>query len=160
MNEMQKWRLIVEIAHKPASAQFIAHISADTPENRKHLQDLEKFTKQIEDEESRSSHVPLDVQAVPDVDDRKAWDAYWSAQELEWERVSKHHAERSAIEQQRQEDAYSATVDGIRLAAKDAMDDMVEADREVVSKLAMQALTSQQNQAKKIRKQAMRQLKK
>ena len=160
MNEMQKWRLIVEIAHKPASAQFIARITADTPENRKHLQDLEKFTKQIEDEENRPSNVPIEVKAVPDVDDRKAWDAYWSAHELEWERVRKRHAERSAIEQQRQEDAYSATVDGIRLAAKDAMDDMVEADREVVSKLAKQALTSQQNQAKKIRKQAMRQLKK
>lgn len=160
MNEMQKWRLIVEIAHKPASAQFIHSITADTPENRKHLQDLDKFAKQIEDEETRSLHVPLDVQTVPDVDDRKAWDAYWSAQKLEWERVRKQHAERSAIERQRQGDAYSAKVDGIRLAAKDAMDDMVEADREVVSKLAKQAITSQQNQAKRIRKQAMRQLKK
>ena len=160
MNEMQKWRLIVEIANKPASAQFIQRITADTHENRKTLQDLEKFEKQIEDEESSPFEVPLDVQAVPDVDDTNAWNAYWSAQELEWSRVRKIHAEQSAIEKQRQEDAYSATVDGIRLAAKDAMDDMVEADREVVSKLAKQALTSQQNQAKKIRKQAMRQLKK
>ena len=39
------------------------------------------------------------------------------------------------------------------------MDDMIEKDREVVAKLAKQALKSQQQQNTKIRKQAMRQLK-
>ena len=160
MNEMLKWRLIVEIASKPASAQFIQRICADTPENRKHLEDLKAHAKKIEDEEQRAFDIPLDIRAIPDESDKDAWDAYWTAQELEWERLEKKHKERTAIERQKQIDAYDAQVDGIRLAAKDAMEDMIEKDKEVVSKLAKQALKSQQNDAQRIRKQAMRQLKK
>jgi hypothetical protein len=61
---------------------------------------------------------------------------------------------------QKQADAYQAQVDGIRLAAKDAMDYMIDKDREVVSKLAKQAINSKQQQSQKVHKQAMRQLKK
>ena len=61
---------------------------------------------------------------------------------------------------QKQADAYQAQVDGIRLAAKDAMDDMIDKDREVVSKLAKQAMNSKEQQSKKVHKQAMRRLKK
>jgi hypothetical protein len=159
MNEMLKWKLIVEMASKPASAQFIQRICADTPENRKHIEDLKRHAKQIEDEEARAFDVPLDVQAIPDEQDKDVWDAYWAAQELEWERLEQKHRERTAIERQKQIDAYNAQVDGIRLAAKDAMDDMIEKDREVVSKLAKQALKSQQKDTQRISKQAMRQLK-
>ena len=72
MNEMLKWRLIVEIASKPASAQFLKRICSDTPENRKHLEDLKRHAKQIEDEETRAFDVPLDVQAIPDEQDKDA----------------------------------------------------------------------------------------
>ena len=74
--------------------------------------------------------------------------------------MEQKHRERTAIERQKQIDAYNAQVDGIRLAAKDAMEDMIAKDREIVSKLAKQALKSQQKDAQRIRKQAMRQLKK
>jgi hypothetical protein len=47
-----------------------------------------------------------------------------------------------------------------RLAAEDAMDDMIEADRETVSKLAQQALNSSEQQKQRLRKQALRQIKK
>ena len=162
---MRKWIMIVETllnerAIKPATARFLHDITADTEENRKHLKDLERHAKQIEWEETNMFDVPLDVQAVPHVDDVEEWARYWQAKELEWAKFEKEHKLRNQKEAQRQADAYNAQVDGIRLAAKDAMDDMIEKDRAVVSKLAKQALKSQQQQNTKIRKQAMRQLKK
>ena len=161
---MRKWIMIVETllnekAIAPLTARFLHSITADTEENRKHLRDLERYAKQIEAEEQEILKVPHSVKAVPHVDNTEEWDSYWQAQELEWAQFEKEHKLRKQKEAKQQADAYSAQVDGIRLAAKDAMDDMIEKDREVVSKLAKQALKSQQQQNKKIRKQAMRQLK-
>ena len=81
---------------------------------------------------------------------------------LQWE-VDKNERQsevKRRTEQIKAQQEYDAKVQGIRLAAKDAMDDMIEQDREVVSKLAQQALKSQQQQRQRVKKQAMRRIKK
>ena len=155
---MKKWILLVEtlLNERPVSALWLQRITADTPENRKYLADIEKFTKQIDWEEQRDYEIPLDAQVCPSVDDKNEWNNYWNAKELEWDEIKRVHDERTRVEAQKRADAYRAQVDGIRLAAKDAMDDKIEQDREVVSKLAKQAIKSQQQQSQRIKKQAMR----
>ena len=43
---MRQWINLVEKAIKPASAQLIARITADTEENRKHIEKLERYEKE------------------------------------------------------------------------------------------------------------------
>ena len=162
MNEMKRWMILVEalLNQRPLSPRLLHQLTADTEENRKYLDDLKRHQQEIEWEEENNYEYPTDILSPPDFEDTKAWNAYWNAKELEWDKFKKQHADKKRVEMQKQADAYQAQVDGIRLAAKDAMDDMIEKDREVVSKLAKQALKSQQKDAQRIRKQAMRQLKK
>jgi len=162
MNEMKRWMILVEalLNQRPMSPRFLHQLTADTEENRKYLDDLERHQKQIEWEEQNNYEYPLDILSPPDFEDTKAWNAYWDAKEYEWDKFKKQHADKKRVEMQKQADAYQAQVDGIRLAAKDAMDDMIDKDREVVSKLAKQAINSKQQQSKKVHKQAMRPLKK
>lgn len=79
------------------------------------------------------------------------WELHNEAREQEL--VKRAETKKAELEQ-------AAKIQGIRLAAKDAMDDMIEKDREVVSKLAKQALVNTNKNKERIRKQAMRQLKK
>ena len=155
---MRQWINLVEKAIKPASAQLIARITADTEENRKHIEKLERYEKEIEDEEQQSFLIPSDVQRAPAYGP-KEWEqhAMWLQWELDNEAREQELKKRAEALKAQQE--HEAKVQGIRLAAKDAMDDMIEQDREVVSKLAQQALKSQQKQSQRLRKQAMRQLK-
>ena len=156
---MRYWIDLIDESIRPASASFIARITADTAENRKHLEDLERAEKEIEDEEQRAFNIPQDVRRAPAYG-TKEWEQHsmW----LQWE-VDKNERQsevKRRTEQIKAQQEYDAKVQGIRLAAKDAMDDMIEQDREVVSKLAQQALKSQQQQRQRVKKQAMRQLKK
>ena len=124
------------------------------------MDDLERHQKGIEWEEENNYVYPTDILSPPDFEDTKAWNAYWDAKEYEWDKFKKQHADKKRVEIQKRADAYQAQVDGIRLAAKDAMDDMIDKDREVVSKLAKQAMNSKEQQSKKVHKQAMLRLKK
>ncbi len=162
MNEMKQWMILVEtlLNERPLSPRFLHQLTADTEENRKYLDDIKRHQKQIEWEEQNNYEYPTDILSPPNVDDTKEWNDYWNAKEYEWDRIKKQHADKKRVEMQKQADAYQAQVDGIRLAAKDAMDDMIDKDREVVSKLAKQAMNSKEQQSKKVHKQAMRQLKK
>ena len=156
---MRYWIDLIEEAIRPASASFIARITADTEENRKHLEDLRRAEKEIEDEETRRFDIPHDVQRLPDYG-TKEWEQHGHWLELELNKVRKANREKLEAQKRKEQAELEATMQGVRLAAKDAMDDMIEQDREVVSKLAKQALKSQQKDAQRIRKQAMRQLKK
>ena len=159
MDEMLKWMLIVEVATKPATANFLRRITADTEENREYLEKIRQAEKQIEWEEQQVIDVPITIQSIPHIDDKEEWDAYWQAQELEWDKLKHKHDEQTRQQMQKRADAYKAQVDGIRLAAKDAMDDLIEKDRDLVSKLAQQAIKAQQQKEQRIRKQAMQQVK-
>jgi hypothetical protein len=159
MDEMLKWMLIVEVATMPATANFLRSITADTEENREYLEKVRQIEKQIEWEEQREINLPITIQSVPHIDDKKEWDAYWQAQELEWDKLKRKHDEQTRQQMRKSADAYKAQVDGIRLAAKDAMDDLIERDRDLVSKLAQQAIKAQQQKKQRIRKQAMQQVK-
>ena len=162
MNEMKQWMILVEtlLNERPLSPRFLYQITADTEENRKYLEDVERHKKEIDWEEQNNYEYPTDILSPPNADDTKEWNDYWNAKEYEWDKIKKQHADKQRVEMQKQADAYQAQVDGIRLAAKDAMDDMIDKDREVVSKLAKQAMNSKEQQSKKVHKQAMRQLKK
>ena len=159
MHGMRYWIDLINEAIKPASAAFIARITADTEENRKYLEDLERAEKELEDEEQRAFDIPQEVRRSPEYG-TKEWEQHhvW----LQWE-LDKDERERELerrTEQIKAQHEYDLKVQGIRLAAKDAMDDMIEQDREVVSKLAQQALKSQQQQRQRVKKQAMRRKKK
>lgn len=159
MNLMRFWIDLVNEAIKPTSAQFIARITADNEENKKHIEQLERYAKEIDDEEQLAFNIPHQVKRVPAYGS-KEWEQHsmWLQWELdnearEQELVKRTEAKKAELEQ-------AAKIQGIRLAAKDAMDDMIEKDREVVSKLAKQALVNTNKNKERIRKQAMRQLKK
>lgn len=152
---MLKWMLIVEVATKPATANFLRRISADTEENREYLEKIRQAEKQIEWEEQQVINVPITIQSIPHIDDKEEWDAYWQAQELEWAKLKRKHDEQTRQQMQKRADAYKAQVDGIRLAANDAMDDLIEKDRDLVSKLAQQAIKVQHQKEQLIRKQSM-----
>jgi len=156
---MRYWIDLIETAIRPASASLIARITADTKENRKYLEDLERAEKEIEDEEQRAFDIPQEVRRPPAYG-TKEWEQHsmWLQWELDKDERKRELEKRA--EQIKAQHEYDAKVQGIRLAAKDAMDDMIEQDRVVVSKLAQQALKSQQQQRQQVKKQAMRRIKK
>ena len=126
----------------------------------KYERELEKAQKKIDWEEQQATEViPTSVRSVPHVDDTEAWDAYWADFDWEYEKLKKRQAAEKAKEQRKLELEQQARIEGVRLAAKDAMDDMIEQDRELVSKLAQQAMKSSQRQKQRIKKMADRQLK-
>jgi len=158
---MREWMDLVEqlLNERPASAQLIHRVTADTDENRKHLELLAQYEKEIEGEETQSFAIPDDVRRSPEVGS-KEWET--DRHLMNWEldkRRRKEQAQRQREAQKAQQE-HEAKIQGIRLAAKDAMDDLIEKDREVVSKLAQQALKSANRNKQQVRKQAMRQLKK
>ena len=156
---MLKWMLIIEAATKPVTADFLRCITSDTEANRKYLEKIRRAEEQIEWEEQQGTNVPISIQRIPHIDDREEWEAYWQAQELEWDKLKRKHDEITQQQMQKRADAYKAQVDGIRLAAKDAMDDLIEKDRDLVSKLAQQTIKAKQRKNRRIRKQAMGQWK-
>ena len=159
MNFMRQWINLVENAIKPASAQLIARITADTEENRKHIENLKSYEKEIEDEEQQSFAIPSDVQRAPAYG-TKEWEQHSMWLDYEVDKKRREQELVKCVEAKKAELEQAAKIQGIRLAAKDAMDDMIVKDREVVSKLAKQALGNTNKNKERIRKQAMRQLKK
>ena len=116
--------------------------------------------KKIEDEEQREIYVPIEVQQVPSPDDREEWNRYWASMDIKYNKI---RCEQELLKQKEREAAEreeQAKIDGIRLAAKDAMDDMIEQDRKLVSKLAKQAVSSGRKNQQRVKKMAQRQLKK
>ena len=91
MNFMRQWINLVEKAIKPASAQLIARITADTEENRKHIENLERYEKEIEGEEQQSFAIPSNVQRAPAYD-TKEWEQHSMWLIMRWTRsdVSKN----------------------------------------------------------------------
>ena len=156
---MRYWIDLIETAIRPASASLIARITADTEENRKYKEDLERAEKEIEDEEQRAFDIPQEVRR-PSAYGTKDWEQHSMWLQWELDKDERQREVKRRAEQIKAQHEYDAKVQGIRLAAKDAMDDMVEQDREVVSKLAQQALKSQQQQRQRVKKQAMRRIKK
>lgn len=162
MNAMRKWIDLINenLLNKPASAQDIYRIVADTEDNRKHLADIQRWQKEIDDEEQQALNIDPSVQRVPPIEDKDAWNDYWADFDWRYERVKRKQEQEALAAKARQELELRAHIDAVRLAAKDAMDDMIEADRETVSKLAQQALKSSEQQKQRLRKQALRQIKK
>ena len=158
MNLMRLWIDLVNEAIKPASAQFIARITADNEENKKHIEQLERYAKEIDDEEQLAFNIPHQVKRAPAYG-TKEWEQHSMWLQWELDKKAREQELKKRAEALKAQQEHEAKVQGIRLAAKDAMDDMIEQDREVVSKLAQQALKSQQKQSQRLRKQAMRQLK-
>lgn len=162
MNAMRKWIDLINenLSYKPASAQDIYRIVADTEDNRKHLADIQRWQKEIDDEEQQALNIDPSVKRVPPIEDKDAWNDYWADFDLRYERMKRKQEQEALAAKRKQELEWLAHIDGVRLAAKDAMDDMIEADRETVSKLAQQALKSSEQQKQRLRKQALRQIKK
>lgn len=116
--------------------------------------------KKIEDEEQREIHVPIEVQQVPSPDDREEWNRYWASMDMKYDKICREQELLKQKEREAAEREEQAKIDGIRLAAKDAMDDMIEQDRELVSKLAKQAVSSGRKNQQRVKAMAQRQLKK
>ena len=57
MHGMRYWIDLINEAIKPASAAFIARITADNDENKKHIEQLERYAKEIDDEEPRDKPI-------------------------------------------------------------------------------------------------------
>ena len=129
-------------------------------DREKYERELKAARDKIEWEERQSTEViPTAVREVPNVNDKEAWDTYWAEFDWEYEKLQKRQAAEKAKEQHKLELEQQARIEGIRLAAKDAMDDMIEQDRELVSKLAKQALKSGKQRAQHLRKRALRKTK-
>lgn len=162
MDAMRKWIDLINenLTNKPASAQDIYRIVADTEDNRKHLADIQRWQKEIDDEEQQALNIDPSVKRVPPIEDKDAWNDYWADFDWQYERMKRKQEQEALAAKRKQELEWLAHIDGVRLAAKDAMDDMIEADREIVSKLAQQALKSSEKQKQRLRKQALRQIKK
>jgi uncharacterized protein (DUF2236 family) len=116
--------------------------------------------KKIEDEEQREIYVPIEVQQVPSPDDREEWNRYWASMDIKYNKIRREQELLKQKEREAAEREEQAKIDGIRLAAKDAMDDMIEQDRELVSKLAKQGVSSGRKNQQRVKKMAQRQLKK
>lgn len=129
-------------------------------DREKYERELKAAQDKIEWEERQSTEVvPTAVREVPNVNDEEAWDTYWAEFDWEYEKLKRRQAAEKAKEQRKLELEQQARIEGVRLAAKDAMDDMIEQDRELVSKLAKQAIKSSQQRQQKIQKIAKRRLK-
>lgn len=129
-------------------------------DREKYERELKAAQDKIEWEERQSTEViPTAVREVPNVNDEEAWDTYWAEFDWEYEKLKRRQAAEKAKEQRKLELEQQARIEGVRLAAKDAMDDMIEQDRELVSKLAKQAFKSSQQRQQKIQKIAKRRLK-
>ena len=126
----------------------------------KYERELQQAQEKIDWEEQHVSEaIPTSVRSVPHVDDTEAWDAYWADFDWEYEKLKKRQATKKAKKQRKLELEQQARIEGVRLTAKDAMDDMIEQDKELVRKLAQQTMKSSQRQIQRIKKMADRQLK-
>ena len=156
MADMRFW---IDLVEAIASKSFIERISADTEENREHAKHIEQLKREIEAEEQLSSSVPPSVMRVPKLGTEE-WDAHsaWLDYELEQHRKKAQQdlEAQKRIEKQEQD----ARIQGVQNAAQDAMADLIAKDRAIVSKLANQALKAQQADGKRVRKQALKQIKK
>jgi len=156
MADMRFW---IDLVEAIASKSFIERISADTEENRKNSERIEQLKREIEAEEQNNMSLPSSVMRVPQFG-TKEWDEHtmWLDYELEQHRkkAQKDLEAKKRIEKQEQD----ARIQGVRMAAQDAMADLIAKDRAIVSKLANKAMKAQHADGKRLRKQALRQVKK
>ena len=80
--------------------------------------------------------------------------------DYELDQVRKRNKAKLDAHKRKEQLELDAHIQGVRLAAKDAMDDMIEQDRAVVSKLAQQAIKASQRNKQRLKNQVKRQLKK
>ena len=148
---MREWITIIEQMYIPCRTS--------EKERQAHIDRIEKHTQEIEWEEARGDEIPPEARRAPEFG-TKEWndEMVWLDYELEKKkREQQLKLRKETIKAQREEDA---KIQGIRLAAKDAMDDMIEQDRKLVSKLAQQAIKSSEQSKQRVKKIAQRQLKK
>jgi hypothetical protein len=129
-------------------------------QKREFTAQIKAAQKKIEDEEQREINVPIEVQQVPSPDDREEWSRYWASMDMKYDKIRREQELLKQKEREAAEREEQAKIDGIRLAAKDAVDDMIEQDRELVAKLAKQAVSSGRKNQQRVKKMAQRQLKK
>lgn len=151
---MRHWIDLIEamLNETPASTALIQRIAADTPENRKHLAQIEQWKRDIDTEESTGGSYADSVYRVPDVNDKEEWDRHSQMLDYELTRLKqKHQAQAIAAKQER--------IEGIAIAAQREIEQLAVKDRAKVHKLADRAVKQREAFNKKIRSQAQRQLK-
>ena len=132
-------------------------ISASADE--KHADTIKQYEKEIEDDYNAKFDVPMDVKRTPN-ENTKEWQQHDMWLNYELELVRKKEAREKEVRRIKAQQEHDAKIQGIRLAAKDAMDDAIEQDRELVSKLAKRVITNTDKKKQHVTKMAHRQLKK
>lgn len=146
-------------AYTPNNKHAVASITANTDENRKHVELIKQYEKEIEDDYQTKFAVPIDIKRIPN-DDSKEWHEHDMWLNYELDKARKKEAREQEVKRIQAQQEHDAKIQGIRLAAKDAMNDAIEQDRELVSNLAKQAITNADKKKQHVRKMAQRQLKK
>ena len=146
-------------AYIPKNRHAIASITANTDENRKHVELIKQYEKEIEDDINSKSAVPIDIKRIPN-ENSKEWHEHDMWLNYELDKARKKEARKKKVRRIKAQQEHDAKIQGIRLAAKDAMDDAIEQDRKLVSKLAKQAITNADKKKQHVTKMAHRQLKK
>jgi hypothetical protein len=128
-------------------------------ELKKHKKKIIRFQKEMEDNLHAEITAPIAIQRCPKFG-TKEWDEHimWVDYELSLGR--KKEAREQEVRRIKAQQEHDAKIQGIRFAAKDAMHDAIEQDRELVSKLAKQAITKAEKSKQRVAKIANRQLKK
>ena len=146
-------------AYTPKNRHAIVNITANTDENRKHVELIKQYEKEIEDDINSKSAVPIDIKRIPN-ENSKEWHEHDMWLNYELDKARKKEARKKEVRRIKAQQEHDVKIQGIRLAAKDAMDDAIEQDRELVSKLAKQAITNADKKKQHVTKMAHRQLKK
>ena len=123
-----------------------------------------KLTEQLPALQKWIAKNPMPKNAVIKVrgenEDSKEWHEHDMWLNYELDKARKKEAREQEVKRIQAQQEHYAKIQGIRLAAKDAMDDAIEQDRELVSNLAKQAITNADKKKQHVRKMAQRQLKK
>ena len=146
-------------SHTPKNENWIVKIDANTDENRKHVELIKQYEKEIEDDINSKSAVPIDIKRIPN-ENSKEWHEHDMWLNYELDKARKKEARKKEVRRIKAQQEHDVKIQGIRLAAKDAMDDAIEQDRELVSKLAKRVITNTDKKKQHVTKMAHRQLKK
>ena len=151
--------LLLEGSCKPATAQLLMRLTADTPENREHLRKLKAYRDQIDWEEAHGLEIPdITVMEVPSSDDKEAWDAYWYEIDYRYEQLKREQD----TQQQKQLELDRAVRDKeaemIARANLEAEAEQREQDNKVVDKLAKQAIKSAEQRRKRLKNSVYKRL--
>ena len=144
-------------AYTPKNENWVMKISASADE--KHADTIKQYEKEIEDDYNAKFDVPIDVKRTPN-ENTKEWQQHDMWLNYELDLVRKKEAREKEVRRIKAQQEHDAKIQGIRLAAKDAMDDAIEQDRELVSKLSKQAITNADKNKQHVTKMAHKQLQK